>query len=86
MMSGGPIEGFREGWAVRISMGSHRSKAHYYVREELSWADAACKTHSVRATALRGLGSWEKCQRCEAALKKNADRSASQVPHEGKKP
>lgn len=77
MMSGGPIEGFREGWAVRISFGAHRSKAHYYVREELSWADALCAIHSVRATALRGLGSWEKCQRCEAKLQKTRTRDHS---------
>jgi len=70
MMSGGPIEGFTKGWAVRISFSGHPTKAHYYFRDELSWADALCRNHSVRVGALRGLGSWKKCQRCEAKLKR----------------
>ena len=70
MMSGGPIEGFKRGWAVRISFSSHPSKAHYYERDELSWVDAICGAPSARAGALRGLGSWQKCVRCEAVLAK----------------
>ena len=68
MMSGGPIEGFKNGWAVRISFGSHPTKAHYYERDQLSWCDAICGAPSTRPAALRGLGTWEKCKRCEAAL------------------
>jgi hypothetical protein len=76
MMSGGPIERFTEGWAVSIAggFGSHPKKAHYYTRDELSWADALCGAASVKTGALRGLGNWATCQRCEAALKR---RSAS---------
>lgn len=70
MMSGGPIEGFIKGWAVRISFGSHPAKAHYYERDELSWADAVCGAPSTRTDALRGIGNWRKCQRCEVALKR----------------
>lgn len=71
MMSGGPLEGFREGWAVKIGFGSKfPSSAHYYVRDELSWADAICGVWSTRVGALRGLGTWKKCKRCEAALVK----------------
>lgn len=68
MMSGGPIERFTEGWAVRISFSSHPTKAHYYRRDELSWVDAICGAPSAKAAALRGLGTWEKCQRCERRL------------------
>lgn len=74
MMSGGPIERFTKGWAVRIRFGSHPTKAHYYVRDELSWANAACKAHSVKVAALRGLGNWKKCMKCEAALKRQMAR------------
>jgi hypothetical protein len=70
MMSGGPIERFTKGWAVRVSFGKHPSKAHYYERDQLSWADAICGAHSVRSGALRGLGNWNKCLRCEATLKR----------------
>jgi hypothetical protein len=75
MMSGGPIEGFRKGWAVRISFSSHPPVAHYYERDELSWADAACGAPSTRVGALRGLGSWTKCKRCEAALARSERKS-----------
>lgn len=68
MMSGGPIDGFRKGWAVRIGFGSHPRKAHYYERDEIGWCDAICRNHSVKAAALRGLGNWTKCIKCEAAL------------------
>jgi hypothetical protein len=68
MMSGGPIEKFTKGWAVRISFSSHPSSAHYYERDELSKANALCGAVPVKVAALRGLGSWKKCQRCEAAL------------------
>lgn len=70
MMSGGPIERFTKGWAVRISFGSHSVKAHYYERDELSYAHTLCGAGSVRTAALRGLGTWTKCKRCEARLQK----------------
>jgi len=72
MMSGGPIEGFREGWAVKISFRSHPSVGHYYTRDELSLAEATCDSHVVRVAALRDLGTYRKCQRCETKLKKSA--------------
>jgi hypothetical protein len=65
MMSGGSIERFTEGWAVKV-MGF--GKAHYYRRDELSYAHTLCGAGSVRAGALRGLGTWTKCKRCEARL------------------
>jgi hypothetical protein len=74
MMSGGPIEGFTKGWAVRISFSS--SVAHYYERDQLSWADAICGAASTRTGALRDLGSWKKCKRCEAALKRREQTSS----------
>lgn len=67
-MSGGPIERFTKGWAVRISFRSFPSVGHYYDRDEASLADAACGTHSAPVSALRGLGTFPKCKRCEAAL------------------
>lgn len=68
MMSGGPIERFTKGWAVRLRFSSHPSKGHYYERDELSFVDALCGAGSARAAELRGLGSWPKCKRCETAL------------------
>lgn len=70
MMSGGPLERFTKGWAIRISFRSFPSVGHYYERDQASFANAACGTHSVRTSALRGLGSFPKCKRCEAALAK----------------
>lgn len=68
MMSGGPLERFVRGWAVRISFSSHPRKAHYYERDELSYAHALCGAGSVRVAALRGLGSWVKCKRCKTKI------------------
>lgn len=65
MMSGGPIEGFKRGWAVVVG---RWGAAHYFERDELSWCDTVCGLFSVRANALRGLGTWRKCKRCEAKL------------------
>jgi len=72
MMSGGPIERFTKGWAVRIGFSSHPSKAHYYERDELSFAHTLCGAGSVRVAALRGLGNWTKCKRCIAARERQA--------------
>jgi ABC-type tungstate transport system permease subunit len=70
MMSGGPIQGFRRGWAVRIVFSSTPHKAHYYERDELGMADALCGAHSARVATLRDIGTWTKCRRCEAVLSK----------------
>lgn len=82
MMSGGPIEGFTKGWAVRVSFSSHPTVAHYYKRDELSWADAICGAPSTRTGALRGLGNWTKCKRCEASLDRQ-NLAAAKVASEG---
>lgn len=69
MMSGGPIDKFREGWAVRIfSWG----KAHYFRRDDLDLAKPICGAPPAVPALLRGLGSWKKCARCEAAITRRA--------------
>jgi hypothetical protein len=61
MMSGGPIEKFTEGWALRIfSWGA----AHYYVREGAGLAKPLCRSEEVPAGFLRGLGNWRQCKNC----------------------
>lgn len=69
MMSGGPIERFVRGWAVCIGKWG---AAHYYERDELSFADALCGVWSVRVGALRDIGTWKKCKRCEAKLQRRS--------------
>lgn len=76
-MSGPPIECFTREWAVRVSFGSHPSVAHYYVRDQLSWVYAVCGAPSARAGALRGLGTWKKCKRCEAKLAKDTTKGTT---------
>jgi len=70
MMSGGPIERFTKGWAVRISFSSHPQKAHYYRRDGASRADTLCGQVPFMVASLRGLGDWVKCKKCEAILGK----------------
>lgn len=61
MMSGGPIEKFTEGWAVRLF---NWGAAHYYVREQVGLAKPLCRLEEVPVAALRGLGGWRQCKHC----------------------
>ncbi|WP_257164633.1 hypothetical protein [Bradyrhizobium sp. SRS-191] len=65
MMSGGPIEGFTKGWACVLGKWG---AAHYYTRDQLSYAAALCGVWEVKVGALRDVGTWTKCKRCEAKL------------------
>ena len=62
MMSGGPIEKFTEGWAVKIF---GFGKGHYYKRVGVGLAYPVCGGDGVPAAMLRGIGTWKLCQRCE---------------------
>jgi len=63
-VSGGMIENFREGWAVRIMPpGSHR--AHFFERDGFAGATALCGVVSS-ARWLYGQGNYQRCSRCEA--------------------
>lgn len=61
MMSGGPIEKFREGWAIAIFGGR---KAHYWKREGADAARPMCSRKRVYVAALRGAGTYERCKLC----------------------
>lgn len=62
MMSGGPIEKFTEGWAVKIF---GFGKGHYYKRDGAGLAYPVCGGDGVPSAQLRGIGTWKLCQRCE---------------------
>jgi hypothetical protein len=70
MMSGGPIKGFTKGWAVKIF---GFGKAHYYERDELSFARPLCGAGLVKVAGLRDIGTWEKCMRCVESLDRRKD-------------
>lgn len=79
MMSGGPIEKFTEGWAVRIF---GWGKAHYFKRDGLDFARPICGAPSALPALLRGLGTWKKCARCEGALGRS-EKPRYSKSHEG---
>lgn len=76
MVSGGQIENFREGWALRILGPSPARIAHWYTREGFEEAVSLCgKRAPVRW--LYGRGNFPCCQRC--VRKRDRMNSASVV-------
>lgn len=65
-MSGGPIEKFTEGWAVKVF---GFGKGHYYKRHSVGLAYPICGGDGVPTAQLRDIGTWKLCQRCEKFMK-----------------
>lgn len=72
MMSGRPVERFREGWALKaFTFG----KAHYFRRKGAGIAVSICGSQDAPAGRLFEVGSWKLCSRCA----KLRDREISQM-------
>lgn len=61
-VSGGMIEGFREGWAHNI-FGSGRV-AHHYKRVDFATIRSACLLSTAETRWMYGRGNYPQCKRC----------------------
>lgn len=73
MMSGGKLDRFREGWALK---GLTLGKAHYFRREGAGLAVSLCGSQDAAAGWLYDPGSFEHCKRCSKLLKREAEKDA----------
>lgn len=73
-VSGGQIENFREGWALRILGPSPARLAHWFKRKDFDTASALCG-RDAPVRWLYGRGNFPVCQRC--ASKRNRSNNAS---------
>lgn len=62
-LSGGQIEGFREGWAHNIMGGM---VSHYYKRNAFDTALSLCGAES-QARWIYGAGNYPTCKKCQRA-------------------
>lgn len=65
MMSGGPIQKFTEGWAVKVF---GFGKGHYFKRNGVGLAKPVCGGSEVAVSGLREIGTWKTCERCEKIM------------------
>ncbi|MBI4695512.1 MAG: hypothetical protein HY749_15960 [Gammaproteobacteria bacterium] len=63
--SGGQFENFRAGWATNVDPDHYIAKAHYYRRENTSYAVSLCGRRGA-ARWLYGAGNWPRCRKCAA--------------------
>lgn len=66
MMSGPPVVGFREGWALPFWS---FTKAHYFTRYDAARVTSLCKRQSGLAGRLFEAGDFPRCQLCVRAIK-----------------
>jgi hypothetical protein len=69
MMTGRRVAGFTEGWAKPLSFTT--AKAHYYIRSDAGLVVSKCGSSRGLAGRLFHAGTWDRCQRCEDALRRN---------------
>lgn len=71
--SGGPIEGFTEGWAVATAARVPHERAHFWELQSYPYYRARCGVRVLQIETLPMLapGSFPRCMRCSRVLGKS---------------